>query len=175
VPLLDPTGMDILLLRHAIAEDREQWADAGFPDSRRPLTTRGREKMKLGARGLALIAGPVDLVATSPYERAKGTARLVAKALGHPRVVSIEALSAGRPALDTLRWLAGRREKRVLLVGHEPDLGRLAALLVHGEASPPLAMKKGGACLLHTPRRPSPGSAELRWFLTPALLRRMAS
>lgn len=161
-------------MRHAIAEDREEWAGAGFDDGLRPLTARGRAKMKRGAKGLATIAGAVGLVATSPLERAKATARLVAKRLDDPRVVSVEVLAPGHPATDVLAWLARRREKTILLVGHEPDLGRLAALLVHGKSSPALAMKKGGACLLRAPRRPSPGSAELRWFLAPSLLRRLA-
>lgn len=165
--------MDLFLVRHAIAEDRDDWATTGLPDSRRPLTARGRAKMKGAARGLAAIVGSIDLLATSPYERAAATASLLGRALGNPRIVHIDALAAGRPAADLLRWLASRREKRVLLVGHEPDLGHLVALLLGDNSPPPFAMKKGGACLLRARQSPSEGSAELRWFLAPSILRRI--
>lgn len=167
--------MDIFLVRHTIAEDRNQWAATGQPDSRRPLTVRGRTKMKKAARGLAVLAGPIDVVATSPHERAAATASLVARALGNPRVVHIDALAAGRPASDVILWLSRRREKRVLLVGHEPDLGHLASLLLGDGSSWALAMKKGGACLLRVPHPRTEGRAELCWFLPPSVLRRITA
>lgn len=130
--------------------------------------------MKRAARGLAALVGNVDLVATSPFERARATADLVAKAMAAPPPVSIDALIAGRRPGGLLRWLARQGEKRIVLVGHEPDLGRLAALLVGGEGAPPLAIRKGGACLLRTPCPARPGGAELRWFLPPSVLRSLA-
>ena len=63
---------------------------------------------------------------------------------------------------------------RVLLVGHEPNLSELISLLVSGDASLNLAMKKGGLCKLSaealSPRR----CATLEWLLTPKQMGLMA-
>jgi phosphohistidine phosphatase SixA len=61
----------------------------------------------------------------------------------------------------------------IALVGHEPNLGLLAAhLLLGGAARPILKLKKGGVACLRIQGRPA--SALVRWVLPPALLRRLA-
>ena len=62
--------MDLLVIRHAIAEDREVFAGTGKDDSLRPLTDRGRERMQEGARGLVRLVDRLDVLATSPLTRA---------------------------------------------------------------------------------------------------------
>ena len=47
--------MRLLFIRHAIAEDRDEWAKSGRPDAERPLTDRGRERMRRAARGLTRL------------------------------------------------------------------------------------------------------------------------
>src|SRR6478672_122417 len=58
--------MKLLLIRHAIAEEREDFARTGKDDRLRPLTDEGRKKMKQGARGLRRCVPAFDLLAPSP-------------------------------------------------------------------------------------------------------------
>ena len=68
--------MNILVIRHAIAADRERHAEQhdGEDDGLRPLTARGRKRMREGARGLRRLVPKIDLLATSPLTRAAQTA-----------------------------------------------------------------------------------------------------
>jgi phosphohistidine phosphatase SixA len=81
------------------------------------------------------------------------------------------ALQPGAKARDVLRALepVGRHES-LALVGHEPGLGELAALLV-GFKTPP-EFKKGGVARIDVAILPPPaGSGLLQWWLTPKVLR----
>jgi len=165
----------VIVIRHAIAEDREAFAATGRPDEERPLTRDGAKRMAQGARGLARVAEGVDRIGTSPLVRADQTARIVAKALDGAPVVTAPALADdGRP--DTLdKWLAEQEGvETVAVVGHEPDLGAWVARALHGDGAAPMPLRKGGACLLVFPDVPGPGRAELAWFLPPKVLRRLA-
>ncbi|UPT72767.1 MAG: histidine phosphatase family protein [Elusimicrobiota bacterium] len=97
--------MEIIIFRHGPAGEREDWAKTGRPDSERPLTADGRKRTKEAARGLAALAGRVDLVATSPWTRAKETAEYAAKACGAPLVESNYLLPTARPRA----WRGGCR------------------------------------------------------------------
>ncbi|MDE2489670.1 MAG: phosphohistidine phosphatase, partial [Elusimicrobia bacterium] len=100
------------------------------------------------------------------------TAALAAEALG-AEVLECPALIPGRPPEEALDWLRGRREGRVALVGHEPQLSRLASWLLTGDARSVLRLKKSQALLLDLPR-PAPGRATLLWSLAPRHLRALA-
>ena len=94
---------------------------------------------------------------------------------GSRRATGIAALAPGRPpqeALDQLRTLGGGT---VALVGHEPHLSSLAALLVAGDPAPLFTFRKGGACLLEIGDAPRPGGARLRWLATAKLLRMLGA
>ncbi|MFL5576556.1 MAG: phosphohistidine phosphatase SixA [Gemmatimonadaceae bacterium] len=167
--------MQLLLVRHAIAEEREAFARTGQDDSLRPLTKEGKWKMERIAKGLRRAAGAIDLVATSPFVRAAETAKLLARACGDPPVDEVGALTPDAEPDALLRWLRRRRAPElVAVVGHEPHLGCLATWLLAGLAEPRLPFKKGGACLLELDARPRAGGATLAWALTPSLLRRLA-
>jgi len=66
--------MQLLLIRHAIAEDRFEFARTGQSDYYRPLTERGRARMARGATGLRTLVPDIDVLATSPLTRAVQTA-----------------------------------------------------------------------------------------------------
>ena len=53
--------MKLLVIRHAIAEDRDEFAYTGRPDAERPLTKQGRERMRRAAAGLAAEAPRIDV------------------------------------------------------------------------------------------------------------------
>lgn len=166
--------MQLLVVRHAIAEDRLEWAARGLADDERPLTARGHARMKRGAAGLATLVPSLDLIATSPVARAAQTAALLARPWRGVPIVEVAFLGCGGSREDLVEWLGRRGEGHIAVVGHEPDLGRLVFWLLTGEKSGAVAMRKGGACLLAFDGTPSPGGAALRWFLPPSVLRRLA-
>ncbi|MFN2376810.1 MAG: histidine phosphatase family protein [Candidatus Binatia bacterium] len=167
--------MQLLVVRHAIAAERTDWAGTGREDSRRPLTDKGRSRMRLNAAGIAAITPRLDIIATSPFTRAAETARVLARAWRGVPIETVAALASGGSRKELLAWLVARDpEDTVALVGHEPDLGALVAALVAGEGAQSLAMRKGGACLVRFVGLPRIGRGELRWFLPPRLLRRLA-
>lgn len=163
--------MELLLVRHAIAEERDplEWPD----DSLRPLSARGEQRFRRAAAGLASTAGRVDLLLSSPYRRAWDTAMLLHDA-GWPAPVVCHAATPDAPSGDTLVALrAFVGQDRVALVGHEPALSSLLAILLSGRAER-IDWKKGGAACLDCPGLPAPAQATLRWFATPRLLRGLA-
>ncbi len=166
--------MQLLVVRHAIAAQRSDWTRTGRPDDERPLTPRGRSRMKRNAVGIARAFPGLDLIATSPFARATETAGLLAQAYARVETVVVASLASGGSRKQLASWLASRRrDERVAIVGHEPDLGELVAWLVAGRAATAFPMRKGGACLLEIPGATEGGAAELRWFLPPSLLRRI--
>ena len=166
--------MDLLVVRHAVAEDRDEFAATGRPDTARPLTADGRKKFERGARGLVRVLPALDVLASSALRRAVETAEILARAYrveGGPRLRELEP--GARPEA-LVRWL--RRQNRqavVAVVGHEPHLSALAAHLLAGRGRGFTDFKKGGAALLALGDEPAAGEAELRWLLTAAQLRRL--
>ena len=115
----------IYLVRHAKAAP-------GDPDQLRPLNAQGREEARLLAEQLA--ADRPDAIVTSPLLRARETAEVLARACGLEAVPD-ERLAPGATSLDARHAAKGRGE-RVVLVGHQPDLGRIAAALSGGDEPP---------------------------------------
>ena len=166
--------MIVYIVRHAPAEERDgdRWPD----DSRRPLTNKGERKFARAAAGLARIAEPPDAVLASPYTRAWRTAELLAENAGWPAPQECAALAGDRDAADAVRALAERSEGSVALVGHEMTVSELLSLLLAGDtALVPAPFKKGGVARLTLSVAPAaPASAQLDWFVTPGMLRRLA-
>ena len=75
---------------------------------------------------------------------------------------------------EAMRFIQQRPElRRVLVVGHEPGLSRLAARLVDSSEDSNLKLKKGGCCLLAFEDLPAAGKGRLVWWLPPRLLRKL--
>lgn len=172
--------MNLLMIRHGIAQDRGDFAKAhpGEDDGARPLTGRGRKRLRAAARGLWRIAPQVSLLASSPLTRAVQTADIVEACLfegagrhGVKRVV-VAQLAPGQPVTALLKWLqAQRTDATVALVGHEPQLGTFAGWMCTGLQESFVRLKKGGACLLRLKGDVKPGRAVLLWSLAPSHLR----
>jgi len=165
--------MDLYLVRHAIAEDRDpmRWPD----DSDRPLSAKGIERFEREARGLATIVPAVDLVLASPFARAWHTAEILAKEAGWPPPVKSDALRAERTAEESLAAIeATRGADAIAAVGHEPNLSELASLGALGMIDLPVEFKKGAVLALTFDGAVAPGRAYLRWLLPPRALRSLA-
>ncbi|HEY5914627.1 MAG TPA: phosphohistidine phosphatase SixA [Verrucomicrobiae bacterium] len=163
--------MNLYILRHGIAA--EPGAEGCAKDSDRPLTPKGRRKLRGIAEAMKVLELKFDLILASPYLRARQTAEIVAKVLRCARRLEfteilvpsanpanvVEFLCRLTPPLDDL-----------LLVGHDPFLSELASLLISGNRDVGLVLKKGGLCKLVC-ESPKPGrSADLEWLLTPKQL-----
>ncbi len=167
--------MKLLLIRHAPAADRANYAPKGIDDSLRPLTDSGREKMARAAAGLKRTVPTIDTVASSPLVRAFETAEIVASAYGDLPIEEVPSLSPDCRPDDVLTWLRRLPDDGIVAaVGHEPALGHLASFLLSGAASSFVGFKKGGACLLDVDHEPSAGGAVLEWALAPRHLRGLA-
>jgi phosphohistidine phosphatase len=162
--------MECILFRHGIAMEREEWEG---PDSQRPLTAKGAEKTREAAAGMLCLDVQPTHVMSSPYVRAKETAKLVQQVLKlkgdiqvHDELVpdaspdKILALFNGLPA-----------DACVICVGHEPHLGEAAGFLLCGAPLPGLSLKKAGACAFSFSGAPKGGRGVLKWWLTPSQLR----
>ena len=162
----------LLVVRHAIAEDAAEYARAHPDDAGRPLTSEGKKKMKRVAEALRTLVPEIQLLATSPFTRAVQTGDILAATYdGLDRVV-IPVLAPAQSAADVTRWLAGeRRHDTVAIVGHEPGLGRVASWLLAKSERPFIDIKKGAALLLSFPDAIDAAAATLVWSLTPSQLR----
>jgi phosphohistidine phosphatase len=166
--------MQLLVIRHAIAEERETFAATGEDDSRRPLTARGEGKMKEAVAGLRRIVGTIDVLGASSLLRAQQTAEIVAQAYGDLPIRTVEALSPQSAPKALVPWLRQHTSANVVaIVGHEPHLGMLVTWLMAERLYARVALRKGGACFLDISPSESAGGATLQWLLTPSQLRRI--
>ena len=167
-------AVKLLLLRHGPAGDRAAWRRLGKEDFLRPLTADGRARTRAAAKGLSRLLDPPGVIATSPFARAVQTGNLLARAFGIEAPDSLQAIVPGGAPAEVLPWLEVRAGlDLVALVGHEPQLGRLASWLLARSEHPFVELKKAGACLLDLGNHPRAGSARLVWLLAPAQLRRL--
>ena len=164
------TPTELYLVRHAIAADRgSEWPD----DTKRPLTERGMSRFKDAVKGLRRLDVTLDEIFTSPLVRARQTAQLLADGLeGKAPVKLLDALAPGHTPSSVMTQLAKvAKRRRIALVGHEPELGELAAHLIG--AGRALTFKKGGICRIDLGSLTSKRAASLAWFLPPNLLRQV--
>ncbi len=161
--------MDLFFLRHGKAMKREEWAG---PDEERPLTDAGVTLMRRQAAALARLDLGLDLIVTSPLERARHTAEIAAEALGLKKgVVRSEALAPGFSVPKLARILASHPDaSRVMLVGHEPDFSQVVSELVGGGQ---ILCRKGCVARVEIVGGTlGKGSGQLVWLLQPEVLAR---
>lgn len=154
--------MDLLLWRHAEAED-------GVPDLARRLTPRGEKQAQRMAAWLATHGPKKIRVLSSPARRCRQTAQ----ALGHA-VTTDERLGPAAGVADLLAaigWPDGGDESApgptaTLVVGHQPTLGRTAALLLGGHEAD-WSIRKGALWWFSQRTRAGETQTVLRAALSP--------
>jgi phosphohistidine phosphatase len=163
--------MNVYILRHGIA------VEPGTPgyskDSDRPLVPKGERKLCQLADALEALEISFDLILSSPYLRARQTAEIVAEALKSRKRLSLteELTPSGSPKklVEFIHRIQPSPEN-VLLVGHEPYLSEFISLLLVGNTSLSVLMKKGGLCKLSTDSLKADRCATLEWLLTPKIV-----
>lgn len=153
--------MDLILWRHAEAED----GLITLPDGKRRLTPRGEKQARSTAKWLQIHLPRRTRVLVSPAERTQQTAH----ALHLPYEIEPK-VGAGATAEDILQ-AAGwpDQDRTVLVIGHQPSLGRLAALLLTGIETE-LTVKKSGVWWLSRRFRDDTENTVLRVVMNPEFL-----
>lgn len=162
---------ELYLVRHAIAAER----GPNYPDDReRPLTSEGIQRFKQAVEGLKDFDVKLELVLTSPLLRASHTAELLVAGIGgKPRLETLDALASGGRMSHVLEAIAkfSKKAGHIALVGHEPDLGELAARLLRSRGT--IEFKKGAVCCIELDGAMPNGPGTLRWLLPPRALRKI--
>lgn len=156
---------ELILLRHAHAED----ASTGMADMDRPLSPVGLAEAEAAGRWLKENNLLPDCVVCSPARRTRETLEAVLEQTGYVEQRLEERIYDATPGtlaglLDDLREV-----DRLMLVGHNPGLERLVALMHSGQSSDYRGMPPAGVAVLTLPREAGiePGVATLSRFWWP--------
>lgn len=147
--------MELILWRHAEAVD-------GIPDHNRALTDKGRQQAEHMAKFLESRLPPNTRILVSPALRAQQTASALTK-----KFITEPAINTGataQTALDAAGW--PQAKGAVLLVGHQPWLGEVAALLMTGTTNY-WSIKKGAVWWFSRREREGDSQTVLRLVIAP--------
>ncbi|MFQ5509619.1 MAG: histidine phosphatase family protein [Leptospirillia bacterium] len=166
----------VIVIRHAIAEERRIFVKTRRPDSQRPLTEKGFLRMVEAAAGIRRLAPDIATLTSSPWTRARQTADIIATTYGGLEVCETSALIPTHAPGELLTWMRAHLAAGTLaVVGHEPHLGNLIGLALHGRGDKAVPLKKGGACALSFYGEVAPGKGRLAWYMTPKELRQLGA
>lgn len=165
-------SIELYLIRHGIAADRGTYTN----DDERPLTDKGRRKTGEVAKRLHKLGLRFDQILTSPLVRARQTAEILQAAGLSSQIQEFSYLAPAGNIHTALSWLEkwrrdSRDGNRLALVGHQPDLGHWAEILVWGTPKEGLVLKKAGVIGLRLPEVGTPvGHSQMFWLTAPTLL-----
>lgn len=150
--------MDLILWRHAEAED-------GIPDATRKLTEKGLKQAQKMARWLEPKLPKDTRIIVSPATRTQQTV----SALTHHFETSEQVGTSATPhrVLNSIAW--PEAEGTILVVGHQPTLGKIASLLLKGDESG-FSVRKGSIWWFSSKQKDERESIILRAVMTPEIL-----
>lgn len=173
--------MKLLVVRHAIAMEREDYQNApALPgenskaeqknDELRPLTLEGLRKMRKNVKGLKELVRKPDLIITSPLTRAVQTAEILKEVWAGVTIVESDSLKPGAHPDALIEWFLqhpefAKNKSLVAVVGHEPQLSHLVSWLLNGANRSLISLKKGGACLVAFEGAPRKSRGQLRFLV----------
>lgn len=149
--------MELILWRHAEAED-------GLPDMARALTQKGHKQAHIMAAWLKPRLPQGTRILVSPAQRTQQTAE--ALGLDFSTLQALAPDTAPEAVLAAAGW--PDHESSVLIVGHQPTLGEVAAMLLDS-ATPSLSTRKGAVWWFAT-RRGDPEDIVLKAMITPEMV-----
>lgn len=164
--------MELFILRHGEAGQRSLSSDRI-----RPLTSSGKIEICEIAKALKTIGLKFDLVVTSPLKRAYDTAMIVSEVFNIDKVQVWNELAPEGKRTDVYQKISQLREEySVLIVGHQPLLGEMVNDIIHKSKSSPcnFLLKKGGIMRIRLLRKSNIPKGELKWLLTPRILKNIS-
>lgn len=161
--------MELYLIRHGIAGERT----SDVEDEKRSLTNIGRQKTRQVAKRLLSLGLRFELILTSPLERSRQTAEILQASGLSSQVKESAHLAPDGNIYAWLKWIEqwGREPEIMAIVGHQPNLGQWAEILIWGETRDKLVLKKAGIIGLTLPKMSLPvGHSQLFWLTPPKFL-----
>jgi len=162
--------MKVLLVRHAIAVDRDT---PGISDHLRPLTEEGVSRFRKSARAVAAMV-TADAVLTSPLLRAKQTAEILTRHWPGITIQEVEALGSGSREEFEAALARLPKNSTVAAVGHEPHASEWTAEWLGASNSSAFPFKKGGVALIEFDGAAEEGEGRLVFFLAPKALKALS-
>ncbi len=162
--------MEIYLMQHGPALPKEQDPEEG-------LGPEGKERIHASGQALKKMGVTFDAVLSSPKKRSKETAAIVAEKVGFPleKIIETKDVKAMAPPEDTVQALSEvSGAQRVLIAGHLPSVAEVASFLLTEGSKAAVQFEMGGCCCIDVDELPT-HSGRLRWYLTPAQLKLIAS
>jgi len=163
--------MDLLILRHGEA-GRSSLSPG---DSKRSLTSEGRQEIVDLSSGLYSLKIKLDGVFTSPLLRSKQTAEIVAKSLKYKgEIKELDCLKPEGNRLEFYIILSKlKQDSTILAVGHEPYLSEMISEAI-SQSGCRINLKKAGLAKIKVTSTLPKIKGELRWLLTPRHLKKLA-
>ncbi|OEU82780.1 MAG: phosphohistidine phosphatase SixA [Desulfobacterales bacterium S5133MH4] len=162
--------MEIYLMQHGPALPKEQDPEEGLgPEGEARISASGQALKKMGAA--------FDMILSSPKKRSRQTAAIVAQAVGFPleKIIETKKVKAMAPPEETVQALSELSgAQRVLIAGHLPSVAEVASFLLTEGSKATVQFEMGGCCRIDVEELPT-HSGRLRWYLTPAQLKLIAS
>lgn len=186
--------MKLYLMRHGIAIERGIYPE----DGDRPLSDVGIKKTQRVVQQLHTLNLSFDLIVTSPLVRAQQTADILRAQYPNSPLEISDYLAPEGNLPKFLAWLFSyhqldnqpnkqldnqrdnqsspqplgkNSDARVIAIGHEPDLGNWAELLLYGQINGAILLKKAGIVGLHLPTTGEAiAQSQLFWLTSPKLL-----
>jgi phosphohistidine phosphatase len=167
--------MLLFIIRHATAEEREEFAKKNTDDSLRPLTPKGKKKLQKMILSLEKEFDKLDLVVTSPYLRAKQSAQIVSDLTEGTKIVESAELVPHAPPQSLVKWLKTNcgGYKKVAVVGHEPHISSFASYVLSGNANESfIEIKKSSVALIDIGNFEdfTPSKSKLQWLASARVL-----
>jgi len=156
--------MILYVMRHAEAVEGSDT----LQDEWRYLTEKGRATAEKMSTAIVRIGPKSRMTITSPLTRAAQTAEIAARrACRRNIVMASELLLPGGNIEELIAHLNGcENSKRVMVVGHEPQLGSLVATLL-GRTDNAISLKKGACVALELDPKKGDKPADFLWYLAP--------
>ena len=158
-------------MRHGEAGAR---FDEPEKDDARSLTREGRREIDEIAKSLPKLGADFDLIATSPLPRALQTAEIIARK--YRMLNKLEQWDELRHPAETdalfKRLAHVKKGSSLLLVGHEPHLSGMIGEIISGNSGVNIVLKKAGLARLEILAFKPKITGELRWLLTPKIVKK---
>ena len=165
--------MTLIIIRHALAEDREDFAKKNKDDSLRPLTIKGKKRMEDVLDEMSSFLESLELIVTSPYVRAKQSAQIV-QVKTKAKIVEAAELVPHSPPQAFVKWIKSQAidKKVIAAVGHEPQLSLLISYLLAGKNESFIELKKSGMVCLEIASAAEIETTKVRlnWLVSPKVL-----